>query len=68
MPRHSLPKADLLNYALEDALTRRGVMPGNLTEEEEDLLDADIRELERRIKLVESKNLKGHQSCVPKVL
>jgi hypothetical protein len=43
-------------------------MPGNLTEEEEDLLDADIRELERRIKLVESKNLKGHQSCVPKVL
>lgn len=54
MPRHRLPKADLLDYALDGARTRRGLMSGALTEEEEDLLDADIRELERRIKLSEA--------------
>lgn len=54
MARHQLSKADLLEYALDGATTRRGVQSGNLTEEEEDLLDSDIAEIERRIKLVKA--------------
>ena len=48
--RHRLSRADILAYALEGALTRRGVMSGNLTDKEEDLLDKDIKEIELRIK------------------
>lgn len=51
--RHTLSKRDLLEYALDGARTRYGLQSGNMDEEEEDLLDRDIREIERRIKLVD---------------
>lgn len=54
MGRHQLSRLDLLEYALDGATTRRGVQSGNLTEEEEELLDKDIAEIERRIKLVKA--------------
>lgn len=54
MGRHQLSRLDLLEYALDGATTRRGVQSGNLTEEEEELLDKDIAEIERRIKLVKT--------------
>lgn len=54
MAKHKLSKLDLLEYALDGATTRRGVQSGNLTEEEEDLLDGDIAEIERHIKLVKA--------------
>lgn len=54
MARHQLSKLDLLEYALTGVTWQRGVQSGNLTEEEEDLLDSDIAEIERRIKLVKA--------------
>jgi hypothetical protein len=48
-----LSKHDLLEYALEGALTRRGTQSGNMSWEYEDQLDRDIVEIERRIKLVD---------------
>lgn len=51
-PRYSLPKADLLLYALEGAKTRRGVSTLSDDEEYRFLLDRDIAEIKRRIKLV----------------
>lgn len=50
--RHRLSKLDLLQYALSGATTERGIFSGDMTEEEEDQLDRDIKEIERRIKLV----------------
>lgn len=50
--KHKLSKLDLLEYALEGAVTRRGVQCGSLEEDEEDTLDNAIEEIERRIKLV----------------
>jgi hypothetical protein len=61
MPRRSLPHLEVLKYALEGATTRRGVMSGNLSADEEDELDADIQELERRIKQAEAKNQQGEK-------
>lgn len=62
MPRyakHKLSKIGLLVYALTGALTIRGLNSGRLTGQEEDQLDADIAEIERRIKLVEDANDRG---------
>lgn len=50
--RHRLSKLDLLDYALSGAVTERGLQLGNMTDKEEEQLDADIAEIERRIKLV----------------
>ncbi len=50
--RHTLSKADLLDYALQGALTERGTWSGDMLEEDADLLDKDIKEIERRIKIV----------------
>lgn len=52
MSRHKLPKLDLLEYALSGAVTERGLQSGNMTDSEEEHLDSDIAEIERRIKLV----------------
>ena len=52
MARHRLSKAALLDYALEGALTTRGLYSGELSYEDEELLHRDIAEIERRIKLV----------------
>jgi hypothetical protein len=49
---HKLSKLELLEYALEGVITRRGTQSGSLTETEKDLLDSDIAEIKRRIKLV----------------
>lgn len=57
-PRHTLPKLDLLQYALSGAQTERGIWSGAMEEAEEELLNADIREIERRIKLVTIANAK----------
>lgn len=54
MARHQLSKLDLLEYALNGATWQRGEQMGNLTEDEEDLLDKDIAEIERRIKLAKA--------------
>lgn len=50
--KHSLSKLDLLEYALSGAVTERGLQSGNMTDSEEERLDADIAEIEKRIKLV----------------
>lgn len=50
--KHRLPKLDLLEYALSGAVTERGLQSGNMTDSEEESLDADIAEIEKRIKLV----------------
>ena len=49
--RHTLSKIDLLQYALDGAKLERGLAQ-DMTDEESDLLDKDIAEIERRIKLV----------------
>ena len=49
--RHKLSKLDLLDYALDGAVTRRGLWSGQMTEDEADDLARDIAEIERRIKL-----------------
>lgn len=51
--RHKLSKRDLLDYALEGAKTRLGIGMGFIGNKEKELLDRDIREIERRIQLVE---------------
>ena len=51
--RHTLSKPDLLEYALSGAVTERGLWSGQMTKDEQELLDKDIAEIERRIKLVE---------------
>ncbi len=50
--RHRLSKLDLLEYALSGAVTERGLQSGNMSDSEEEQLDADIAEIEKRIKLV----------------
>ncbi len=50
--RHKLSKLDLLDYALDGAVTRRGIGSGRMTEDEADDLNRDIAEIERRIKIV----------------
>lgn len=52
--KHQLPKLALLQYALDGAITWRGLNSGNLEPEEENVLDKDIAEIRRRIKLVEA--------------
>lgn len=42
-------KVDVLKFALEGAVTRRGVQMGSMDEEEEEELDKDIAELEKRL-------------------
>ena len=53
--RHRLSKIELLRYALDGARVERGLNAGNpdYTAEDWALLDNDIAEIERRIKLVE---------------
>ena len=46
---YRLSKVDVLKFALEGAVTRRGVQLGNMDEEEEEDLDKDIAELEKRL-------------------
>lgn len=50
---HVLRKIDVLEYALEGAIARRGIHLGYMTAGEEELLDDDIKEIKRRIKLTE---------------
>lgn len=54
-----LTKLDILEYALEGAVTRRGVVSGLMTEAEEDQLDKDIAELERRIAAEKAKEARN---------
>jgi len=53
MPRHKLLKSELLYYALEGAKRTRAVQYRIRTKEERIVIDKDIAEIERRIKLVE---------------
>jgi hypothetical protein len=55
MTRHKLSKADLLDYALEGALTRKGLQDDSQGAYDDyyEELEKDIAEIERRIKLVE---------------
>lgn len=46
---YRLSKVDVLKFALEGAVTRRGVQMGSMDEEEEEELDKDIAELEKRL-------------------
>lgn len=48
-------RLDILEYALEGAVTRRGVGSGHLSEEHMEKLAKDIAELERRIAKEEAK-------------
>ena len=50
-PRHTLSKLEVLQYALDGACTHRGLYMGAMDEEEEELVDKDIKELQRRVKL-----------------
>ena len=55
--RHRLPKLVLLQYAWEGACTQRGLCEDPHAKDDEEyleMLNADIKEIERRIKLVES--------------
>jgi len=54
--RHTVDKATLLRYALEGARMQRGTMTfeDDTNDEAAALLDKDIREIQRRIKLVEA--------------
>ena len=49
---YKLSKLDLLEYALSGAVTERGLQSGNMTDSEEEHLNSDIAEIEKRIKLV----------------
>lgn len=49
---YKLSKMDLLEYALSGAINERGLWSGAMSEEEEEHLDSDIAEIEKRIKLV----------------
>lgn len=53
MPRHRLNKVTLLYYALEGAQTLHGISFGHMDDREKEMLQRDIREIVRRIKLVE---------------
>lgn len=59
--RHTLPKLELLKYALEGARTRKGVSL-DLSDEEWELLNKDISEIARRIKLAEAAEQRKEQS------
>jgi hypothetical protein len=54
MPRHQLSKLEILEYALDGARTWRGLNAGNLSESEAELLDKDIKEIQRRIRIINS--------------
>ena len=41
--RHRLSKLDLLEYALSGAVTERGLQSGNMSDSEEEQLDAAMR-------------------------
>jgi hypothetical protein len=60
--RHTLNKLEILEYALTGAVTERGLQSGNMTESEEETLDKDIAEIERRIKLVNAANAYKHRA------
>ena len=51
--RARLAHLDVLQYALEGACMRRGLYSGAMSDAEEEQIDADIAELQRRIKLAE---------------
>lgn len=54
-PRYRLSKLDLLGYALRGACFDRGISAtDSMTDEEAEMLDKDIAEIERRIKIVET--------------
>ena len=59
--KYRLSKLDLLEYALSGAVTERGLQSGNMTDSEEERLDADIAEIEKRIKLVKWAEMRAHQ-------
>lgn len=54
MPRtqHKLDKLDLLQYALNGAKTERAINYEFYDPEERELIDKDIKEIQRRIKIV----------------
>ena len=49
---YKLSKLDLLEYALSGAVTERGLQSGNMTDSEEEHLNSNIAEIEKRIKLI----------------
>ena len=49
-------RLEILEYALEGALTERGIWSGAMTEEQEDELDEHIEWLESEIQRVKEKN------------
>ncbi len=53
MSRHTLPNLDLLHYALDGAHTQLVINYERLDEDEREILNRDIAEIKRRIKLVE---------------
>lgn len=59
--KHRLSKLDLLEYALSGAVTERGLRSGGMDEEDEELLDKDIAEIEKRIKLVKWAEVRAHR-------
>lgn len=61
--KHRLPKLALPEYALEGAVTRRGLWMGAMTEECEEELDKDIAEIEKRIKLVKWAEMRSERSA-----
>ena len=61
--KHRLSKLDLLEYALSGAVTERGLQSGNMTDSEEERLDAVIAEIEKRIKLVKWAEMRSERSA-----
>lgn len=64
--RYKLSKLALLHYALEGAQTYRRVYAGLMDEQEEYEVDADIGEIERRIKLSEGYAARNTDPEAPK--
>ena len=53
MSRHTLSNLDLLRYALDGAHTELAINYERLDDDEREILNKDIAEIKRRIKLVE---------------
>lgn len=56
--RYKLSKSHVLQYALDGARTTKALNYEVMNDEERNVIDKDIAELQRRIKLVDANNTK----------
>ncbi len=55
MSRHIVPKLEVYKYALQGAVTERGVQSGAMSDEYAEQLDKDIEYLEKRVEELTAK-------------